>query len=353
MLRGKNKLGFNLTAPSDLREIYRACVARGEKLPMSFTVAAHPLDTMSAVSRNIGDEIDALATLRGEPLPVVKCVTNDIRVPADSEIVLEGYADERGYSENEGPYGEYMGYYGPMHLDPVFHVTAITRRRDVLYQTYKHGIGKNLGECDGAATICLQSELRALGLLRRAKLDPVEAYVARAAGLGCNLRVSLRKHGADDARLAIKTILTEMPTVKHVFITDEDIDVRSTDEFEWALATRFQAARDLVVMNDMHMLPMDPSPDIPGNGSKAGFDLTFSYPRSNSVTARVAGPARIEGPARYQTVEEALRTGPVHFAKLMSAVGSEDGREIVLEIEKLRDRGLIDRNGDGEYYLRK
>jgi 2,5-furandicarboxylate decarboxylase 1 len=103
----------------------------------------------------------------------------------------------------------------------------------------------------------------------------------------------------------------------------------------------------------MHMLPMDPSPDIPGSGSKAGFDLTFPYPRSTSITARVAGPARIDGPARYQTVEEALRTGPVHFAKLMSAVGSEDGREIVLEIEKLRDRGLIDRNGDGEYYLRK
>jgi 3-polyprenyl-4-hydroxybenzoate decarboxylase len=246
-----------------------------------------------------------------------------------------------------------MGYYGPMHLDPVFHVTAITRRCDVLFQTYKHGIGKRLGECDGASTICLQSELRALSLLRRAKLDPIDAHVARAAGLGCNLRVALRKHSAEDARLAIKTLLTEMPTVKHVFITDEDIDVRSIDEFEWALATRFQAARDIVVMDDMHMLPMDPSPEVPGRGSKAGFDLTFPYPRSNSITARVAGPARIGGPARYQTVEEALRSGPAHFAKLVSAVGSNDGREIVLEIEKLRDRGLLDRNADGEYFLKK
>jgi UbiD family decarboxylase len=133
MLRGKDKCGFNLTAPSDLRQIYLGCVARGEKLQASFTIGSHPLDMMAASFRGVpGDEINALATFRGEGLPVVKCLTNDLYVPADAEIVLEGYVDERGYIDNEGPYGEYMGYYGPMHGDPVFHVTAITRRRDVL-----------------------------------------------------------------------------------------------------------------------------------------------------------------------------------------------------------------------------
>ena len=139
MLRGRDKAGINLTAPSDLRQIYLGCVARGEKLPCSFVVGSHPLYIMAAGSRGSGDELDTMATFRGEGLPVVKCLTNDLRVPADAEMVLEGYLDERGYIDHEGPYGEYMGFYGPMHGDPVFHVTAITRRKDILHHTYKHG----------------------------------------------------------------------------------------------------------------------------------------------------------------------------------------------------------------------
>ena len=69
---------------------------------------------------------------------MVKCVTNDIRVPADAEWVLEGYLDERGHVEPEGPYGEFLGYYGALKLNPVFHLTAITRRRDALFQTVDH-----------------------------------------------------------------------------------------------------------------------------------------------------------------------------------------------------------------------
>jgi 2,5-furandicarboxylate decarboxylase 1 len=181
MLRGKDKAGFNLTAPSDLRQIYLACVARGEKLQASFTIGAHPLDTMAAASRGTGQEIETLGMFRGEPLPVVKCLTNDVYVPADAEIVLEGYVDERGYVDNEGPYGEYMGYYGPMHGDPLFHVTAITRRRDVLYQTVKHGVGRHLSECDGAPMGNLQVEAQAWRILRQAGTWGQRACACRVA----------------------------------------------------------------------------------------------------------------------------------------------------------------------------
>ncbi len=265
---------------------------------------------------------------------------------------LEGYIDERGYVEEEGPYGEYMGYYGPMHPDPVFHVTAITRRRDVLYQTYKHGLGKKLGECDGTPTIGVQWEARAWQLLRQAGLDPADIFCPRAAGMGCHLRVALRKRSDGDARAAIAVLLGNMLPVKHVFVTDDDIDVRSSDEMDWAMATRFQADRDIVVLGTMRLMPMDPSA-ASGIGAKAGFDLTFPHPRSNAIAQRVAGPARIGGPARFQTVREALHAGPMHFAKLMSAVGSDDGREIVLEIERLRAEGILARNGDGEYFLKR
>src|SRR5665213_1866302 len=96
-LRNRYETGTNVTAPSDLKRIYTACVARGEKLPVTFTVGAHPLDFVAATMRQPGDELPLVATLRGEPAPMVKSLTNDILVPADAEIILEGYLDERGY----------------------------------------------------------------------------------------------------------------------------------------------------------------------------------------------------------------------------------------------------------------
>ena len=96
MLRGPHEAGIDLNAPSDLRAIYQAAVARGEKLPISFVVGAHPIDTLSATMRIPVDELGLVGSLRGGTLPVVKCRTNDIRVPADAELVIEGYLDEHG-----------------------------------------------------------------------------------------------------------------------------------------------------------------------------------------------------------------------------------------------------------------
>lgn len=353
MLRGRDKAGINLTAPSDLRLIYLACVERGERLPCSFAVGVHPLYTMAASSGSSGNEIDALATLRGEPMPVVKCLTNDLLVPADAEMVIEGYLDERGYVDNEGPYGEYMGFYGPMHGDPLFHVTAITRRRDILHHSYKHGYGRHLGECDGAPLGNLQTEARAWDVLGRAGLQPTDVFAVGASGVSHHLRVALRKRGDADARAAIAAVLGSMANVKHVFVTDHDVDIRSHDQMEWAMSTRFQADRDIVVLTHMREMPMDPSTSVRGIGSKAGFDLSFPLPRSAAVTMRVPEAAKIGGTAKCRSVREALESGPMHFAKLMSALGSRDGRELVLEIEALRDAGLIERNPDGDYCLKK
>ncbi len=100
-----------------------------------FVVGAHPIDHIAAVMRLPVDELGLVAALRDAPLPVVKCVSNDIRVPADAEWVLEGYLDPRGHVEAEGPYGEFLGYYGALKRNPVFHLTAITRRHDALFQT--------------------------------------------------------------------------------------------------------------------------------------------------------------------------------------------------------------------------
>jgi UbiD family decarboxylase len=165
MLRGPREAGADLVAPSDLKAIYEASARAGERLPVSFVVGAHPVDYVAAMMRLPVDELGVVAALRDKPLGVVKCVTNDIRVPADAEMVLEGYLDERGHVEPEGPYGEFLGYYGALKRNPVFHLTAITCRKDALFQTMSIS-GPALGRTDTAQLAALRAELTVWNLLR-------------------------------------------------------------------------------------------------------------------------------------------------------------------------------------------
>ena len=168
-------------------------VARGEKLPVTFTVGAHPLDFFAATTRQPGDELALVASFRAEPAPVVKSLTNDILVPADAEMTLEGYLDERGYVEPEGPFGEYMGYYGAIHMDPVFHCTAITMRRDVLHHTLLHGSAFVLDQTDSANISAMRTEAEAMRILKAAVREPVAVY------LRCGFRRRQHAAGLDQA----------------------------------------------------------------------------------------------------------------------------------------------------------
>src|SRR4029079_12278255 len=99
-------------------------------------------------------------------------LTNDILVPADAEMILEGYLDERGYVEPEGPFGEYMGYYGAIHMDPVFHCTAITMRRDVLHHTLQHGSAFHLDQTDSQKHRANRGENPTPAILKKYAHDP-------------------------------------------------------------------------------------------------------------------------------------------------------------------------------------
>src|SRR5262249_47236781 len=177
MLRGRQEAGVDLVAPSDLRAIYEASARDGKPLPVSFVVGSHPIDHVAATMRLPVDELGLLSSLRAAPLPVGKCITNDIRVPADAEYVLEGYFDARGHVEPEGPYGEFLGYYGALKRNPVFHLTAITRRKDALFQTSTIG-GYSLARTDTAQL----SGLRTEGMIWRALEVAVRATIAGCAG---------------------------------------------------------------------------------------------------------------------------------------------------------------------------
>jgi 2,5-furandicarboxylate decarboxylase 1 len=349
MLRGRQEAGIDLVAPSDLREIYLRSAARGEPLPVSFAVGSHPIDFVSANMRLPGDELALLASLRDAPVGVVKCLTNDIMVPADAEMVLEGYLDANGHVEPEGPYGEFFGYYGLMKQNPVFHLTAITSRRDPMFQTTTIG-GRYLSATETAQLGRLRTEVAIWRALQTAVREPVAVYATTASN-GCNhVRVALRQRVPGEARNAIAAIFGALANVKHVFVVDDDIDVTSDEQIEWALSTRFQADRDLVVQSGFRVLPLDPSLEGRRTGAKAGFDLTFPFGQGDALALTVPEPPKT-GTARFQTVREALQSGPMMFGEIVAALGSDDGREIVLHLDELRREGALTRLEEGEYSL--
>ncbi|MBM3609142.1 MAG: UbiD family decarboxylase, partial [Alphaproteobacteria bacterium] len=350
-LRNRYQTGTNITAPSDLKRIYEACAKRKERLPITFTIGSHPLDFFAATTRMQGDEYHMCSTVRGESAPFVKSLTNDILVPADAEIILEGYLDERGYCEPEGPFGEYMGYYGAIHMDPVFTCTAITMRKDVMYQTLQHGTAFKLHETDAASMTALRLEATAMRILKNVCREPVAVYSRSTSGGSGTLRVSIRQHVPGEARNAMLALFGGIRQLKHIYVFDEDVNIHDDLQVEWAMGTRFQADKDIVMVTGMTGMPMDPSLEGRRTGAKAGFDCTRPFGRGHEIIHMRCAAKVFDGPARFQTVEQALEAGPLFYAHLVEAVGSTDGRDVATALDLLREKGRLGRDRDGRYHL--
>ncbi|HXS42667.1 MAG TPA: UbiD family decarboxylase [Stellaceae bacterium] len=350
MLRGTKSAGVDLNAPSDLRAIYQRAVAKGEKLPVAYTVGSHPADFLAALAVTPPlDELHVIGGVRGAPVPVVKCRTIDVFVPADAELVLEGYLDPRGLVEPEGPYGEYIGYYGMLKRNPVFHLTAITRRRDALFQTVTIG-GKYVGRTDTAQLGAAKTEAAVWAALRQAIREPVAVCCTGSSGGMYNVRLSLKQRYPGEPRNAIAAVFCSTADVKHVIVVDEDVDVFSDEQIDWALATRFQADRDLVIASGFRAVPLDPSLAGSRTGAKAGFDCTKPFGAGQSFDFVVPEPPILPQRPR-RSVEAALAEGPATYLDLMAALGTRDGREILPILEKLYAEGRLARLEDGRYSL--
>ena len=348
MLRSKNTMRSNLTAPSDLKATYLACVERKERLPVSFVIGSTPIDFLAASGRVAIDEFSLVGTLRGEPVPMVKSLTNDIMVPADAELVIEGYFHEHGYTELEGPYGEFWGFYGPVHIDPVFHVTAITQRKDVMYQTVLHS-GRALGRADSSNLAAVHAEAQVWRLLRAARIEPVALSAVLSAGGRVHLRVALKNPLPGQARAAITTIFS-VSGIRNITVVDDDINIFDNDEVEWAMSTRMDPVRDVIIQNGMPGYYTDPVMLKNGTVAKIGYDCTMlPEQRTDFEFRRAWGYHPKNTPARYQTVRQALEAGPLYFTELMAAVGSKDGREVALELDEIRGEGKLARMKNGEW----
>src|SRR5262245_22705510 len=299
MLFGRRETTTNLTNTSDLQTMLKAAIGRGERLPVSFAIGMHPIDFCAAQMQVPMDEFALIAALRRAPLPMVRGVTNSVPVPADAEVILEGYLGEGGYREMDGPYGEFWGLYGSMHIDPVFQVTAITMRSDALHQSVLHG-GTRTSRMETSQMTTVIVELIATRLLRGAGIEPVDVCAVPSAPLFQHVRVALRRADAGKAKEAINALF-QFAGMKHVVVVDDDIDVFSNEEVEWAMATRFRSDRDLVLGNDLRAFYEDPMADAAGKVAKIGFDCMAPPGMSDRIKGRRPRPPAANGAARFKT----------------------------------------------------
>jgi 4-hydroxy-3-polyprenylbenzoate decarboxylase len=224
------------------------------------------------------DEMMIAGFLRGRPVEMIKCETSDIEVPANSEIVLEGYV-ELGELRREGPFGDHTGFYSLEDDYPVFHITCATHRKDPLYATTIVGpppmedfyMGKTIE--------------RIFLPLMRMQLPEVRDICMPAEGIFHNLiLVSIRKSYPLHARKVMSAIwgLGQAMFSKCIVIVDEDVDVQNVREVAWKALNNIDPERDIqFVMGPIDSL--DHSSRLPNFGSKMGIDATRKWKEEGFV----------------------------------------------------------------------
>ncbi len=246
--------------------------ARGQACPVAFWIGHHPAVLMGTQAKLAYPQShwEAAGGVIGEPLRIVPTVTHGDRVmvPADAEIVVEGFAQPQRTSP-DGPFGEYTGYLGPEVRAPLVDVTCITMRSDAIYHDY----GSGLTDMLVPDNMAMEGKLH--GMTHAVAPSIVNVHVP-ASGRRFHAYLQLREPQPGEARDALLAALAYR-RVKTVIAVDEDVDIFSPDEMLWALATRVQWSRDSFTLDGLSTSTLDPSlADGGRTGSKLGVDATLA-----------------------------------------------------------------------------
>lgn len=246
----------------------------GEEMPVAVSIGPDPITTYCATAP-LPDGVDELMLsgfLRQRPLRVVKCITCDLEVPAESQFVLEGYV-KAGEKRMEGPFGDHTGYYSPIEPYPVFHLKAITMRSDAIYHATVVGLPPMEDQWLGKITERLFLPLIRLQLPEIIDINlPVE---------GCfhNLCfVSIDKRYPGHARKVMNALwgMGQMMFTKMIFVFDRDVDVQDLSQVLFHLGSNVDPKRDIVIM-DGPVDALDHASGIRGYGGKMGVDCTEKF----------------------------------------------------------------------------
>ncbi len=249
----------------------------GKPMPVAVAIGADPATIIAGVTpvpEDVG-EFHFAGVLRKKAIELVECKTVPLKVPASAEIILEGEI-RHGDLAMEGPFGDHTGYYNAAEPFPVFHLKAITHRKDPLYLTTI--TGRPPKEDAVIGTVLNKLYLPSLKLQFPEVVDfslPMEAVSYRIAV------VSIKKEYPGHARrimMGLWGVLKQFMYVKYIIVVDEDIDVHNWSDVIWAIATRVDPARDTLIIDKTPIDYLDFSSPIENLGSKMGIDATNKYP---------------------------------------------------------------------------
>ena len=274
-LRGRNETGIFYNPVVHLKTYHERAEERGKPLEIAVAIGCDPaLHIASQITRSVDvNEYELAGALRGRPIELVKCETVDLEVPADAEIVLEGHI-EPGRREDEGPFGEFTGYYhgslAEKNRMPVIRYSAITHRQNPIFQSVY--LGKPPTE--GAFMRALPAASDLFNLVKEVVPEVRDVYFTTGGCGRFHAIVSIKKRSPGDGKLALSAILASRIIIKYAVVVDDDIDIQNMDEVEWAIATRSQFDRDGVVLTQVPG-QLDPSRSRPDNLiTKVGIDAT-------------------------------------------------------------------------------
>ena len=246
-----------------------------EPFPVAVALGPDPITTYCATAP-LPDGVDELflsGFLRQKPVEMVKCITCDLEVPAESQFVLEGYVN-RGELKTEGPFGDHTGYYSPADGYPVFHLTALTHRKDPIYPTTIVGYPPMEDQWLGKVT-----ERLFLPLIKQ-QLPEIMDMNLPVEGCFHNLCfVRIRKAYPGHAQKVMQAIwgLGQMMFSKMIFIFDKEVDVQDLSQVLFHLGGNVYPGRDITVVKGP-VDALDHAATLPHVGTKMGVDCTAKWP---------------------------------------------------------------------------
>jgi len=237
-------------------------ICLGVSLPVLLAAAMAP-------SKGV-DELGIANALH--PTPLVKCITKDLEVPAGAEIVLEGRITRQ--TVDEGPFLDSTETWDIVRLQPVIEIDCITHRRDPIYHALLPG------KSEHKALMGMPREPGIYAAVNEA-CDCRNVYITPGGMSWLHAVVQIRKRDADDGRRAVEAAFRGHGSLKHVVVVDEDVNLFDPHDVEWAIATRFQADRDLMIFESQPGSSLDPSAlHVPGQKTrtaKMGLDATIPW----------------------------------------------------------------------------
>jgi 2,5-furandicarboxylate decarboxylase 1 len=268
-IRGKDTLGISLLNPP-LADIYGMHRKEGTRMEIATAIGVPPAVFIASIFKVPAgtDKLSVAGGLQGEPVETTMAGTVDIDIPAHGEIVIEGYIDPRE-KEEDGTLGESSGYYMAFGRSPTIHVTGLKYRKGALY----HALVPWVREVDSLLYLVhgldfIPKMRREIPSLRKVHLVPMT--------FGSHVVMSLDTDHKGEIRRALTLALSSI-SVKKAVVVDADVDPEDDQEVQWALATRFQADHDLIVIPELRGQPIDPSSRWTGEGfltTKMGLDAT-------------------------------------------------------------------------------